>query len=152
MLKMIVSEWVLICLWWNKSLCTVNNKSFEGEKFRGLLGSSGMRGKVSRFFPSPPSYIHGFPTLQNSYERFNENFAFLRWILLKTVISILGNGREYITDTRVCRFHAFQDDHAVTGGEELQWKWVRGETDLCANRFLVSFFCKLLPNFLAETL
>jgi len=29
---------------------TVNNKSFEGEKFRGLLGSSGMRGKVSRFF------------------------------------------------------------------------------------------------------
>ena len=34
---------------------TVNDKSFEGEKFRGLLGSSGMRGKVSRFFPSPPS-------------------------------------------------------------------------------------------------
>jgi len=29
---------------------TVNDKSFEGEKFRGLLGSSGMRGKVSRFF------------------------------------------------------------------------------------------------------
>ena len=24
--------------------------------------------------------------------------------------------------TRVCRFHTFQDDHAVTGGEELQWK------------------------------
>ena len=29
---------------------TVNDKSFEGEKFRGLLGSSGMQGKVSRFF------------------------------------------------------------------------------------------------------
>jgi len=29
---------------------TVNDKSFKGEKFRGLLGSSGMRGKVSRFF------------------------------------------------------------------------------------------------------
>ena len=29
------------------------------------------------------------------------------------------HGREYITDTCVCRFHAFQDDHAVTGGEEL---------------------------------
>ena len=57
---------------------TVNDKSFEGEKFRGLLGSSGMRGKVLQFFPSPPSYIHGFPTLQNSYEHFNENFAFLR--------------------------------------------------------------------------
>ena len=34
---------------------TVNDKSFEGEKFCGLLGSSGMQGKVSRFFPSPPS-------------------------------------------------------------------------------------------------
>jgi len=34
-----------------------NNKSFEGEKFCGLLGSSGMRGKVLRFFPSPPSYM-----------------------------------------------------------------------------------------------
>ena len=36
---------------------TVNDKSFEGEKFCGLLGSSGMQGKVSRFFPSPPSYM-----------------------------------------------------------------------------------------------
>ena len=35
---------------------TVNDKSFEGEKFRGLLGSLGMRGKVSWFFPSPPSH------------------------------------------------------------------------------------------------
>ena len=38
-------------------LYTVNDKSFEGEKFRGLLGSSGMQGKVSRFFPSLPSYM-----------------------------------------------------------------------------------------------
>jgi len=60
------------------TLYPVNDENFEGEKFRGLLSSSGMRGKVSQFFPSPPSYIHGFPTLQNSYERFNENFAFLR--------------------------------------------------------------------------
>jgi len=71
---------------------TVNDKSFEGEKFCGLLGSSGMRGKVLQFFPSPP-------TLQNSYEHFNESFAFLTRILLKIVISILGNGREYITDS-----------------------------------------------------
>ena len=41
---------------------TVNHKSFKGEKSCGLLGSSGMWGKVSRLFPSPPSYIHGFPT------------------------------------------------------------------------------------------
>jgi len=45
---------------------TVNDKSFEGEKFRGLLGSSGMWGKVLQFFPSPHSYIHGFPIPQNS--------------------------------------------------------------------------------------
>ena len=56
---------------------TVNDKSFEGEKFRTLLGLSGMRGKVLQFFPSPLSLIHGFPTLQNSYECFNESFAFL---------------------------------------------------------------------------
>ena len=48
------------------------------------------------------NYIHGFPALQNSYEHFNESFMFLTWILLKTVISILGNGREYITDICVC--------------------------------------------------
>ena len=84
-------------------------------------------------------HIHGFPTLKNSYQRFDEGFTFLTWIL-KAVISILGNGREYITGTCVCRFHAFQDDHAVTGGEELQLKWVRDNTDPRANRFLVSFF------------
>jgi len=66
------SFYKLLCLCY-----TVNDKSFEDEKFRGLLGSSGMRGKFSRFFPSPPSYIHGFPTLQNSYECFNESFVFL---------------------------------------------------------------------------
>ena len=32
---------------------------------------------------------------------------------------MLENGRKYITDTCVCRFHPFHDDHAVTGGEEL---------------------------------
>ena len=35
---------------------TINDKGFEGEKFSSLLGSSGMWGKVLRFFPSPPSY------------------------------------------------------------------------------------------------
>jgi len=48
-----------------------------------------MWGKVLRFFPSPPSYIHGFTTLKNSYEHFNESFAFLTLTLLKTVISIM---------------------------------------------------------------
>jgi len=61
----------------DSSKITVNDKSFEGEKFRSLLGSSDMRGKVLQFFPSSPSYTHGFPTLQNSYERFNKSFVFL---------------------------------------------------------------------------
>ena len=75
--------------------------SFKGEKFCGLLGSSGIQGKVSQFFFIPPSYIHGFPTLQNSYEHFNK----FRIPLLKTVTSMLGIGQQYITDTCVCRFY-----------------------------------------------
>ena len=39
---------------------TVNDKSFEGENFLGLLGSSGMWGKVLRFFPSPCTFIHSW--------------------------------------------------------------------------------------------
>jgi len=31
-------------------IATINDKSFNSEKFRGLQGSSGMWGKVSRFF------------------------------------------------------------------------------------------------------
>ena len=31
---------------YNMHACTLNDKSFEGEKFDSLLGSSGMRGKV----------------------------------------------------------------------------------------------------------
>ena len=51
--------------------------------------------------------------------------------------------------TRVCRFHAFQDDHAVTGGEAtVEVSPSESEMKQITNRFLVSFFCKLL---LAET-
>ena len=40
---------------------TINDKSFEGDKFRSLLGSSGMRGKVSRFFHY---HLHAFMVFQ----------------------------------------------------------------------------------------
>jgi len=142
---------ILKIILWNYAYC--KRQKFRGWKVLQIAGFIRYVGKVSWFFPSPPSW---FPTLQNSYEGFNENFTFLRWILLNTVITVLGNGREYITDTCVCRFHAFQDDHAVTGVEELeqelQWKWVRDEIDTRVYRFLVSFFCKLLTNLFAETL
>jgi len=52
--------------------------------------------------------------------------------------------------TRVCRFHAFQDEHHAVTGEE--YSWSESEMKQIANCFLVSFFCKLLPNLLAETL
>ena len=64
-------------VWVINIIANVNDKRFEGENFRGLLGSSGMWGEIFAIFPSPPSYIHGFPTLQNNYKRFNESFAFL---------------------------------------------------------------------------
>ena len=117
------------------------------QKFRGLLGSSGMRGKVSRFFPSPPSYIHGFPTLQNSYECFNESFAFLTWILLKTVISIYSEMDKSTLLTQVCADFSFprwpcshrrRSSYTVEVSPR-QNSWI-------TNCFLVSVFCKLLPN------
>jgi len=72
------------------------------------------------------------------------------WILLKIVISIFGNVREYITDTCVCRFHAFQ--MTIQSQEEKSYSWSESEMKQIAIRFLISFFCKLLPNLLAETL
>jgi len=129
---------------------TVNDKNFEGEKFHSWLGSSGMCGKVLQFFPPPPSHIHGFPTLQDSYEQFNRSFTFFTWILLKTVISILGNGREYITDTCVCA--DFMLSRMTMQSLEKSYSWSESEMKQIANRFLVSFFCKLLPNLLADSL
>ena len=38
---------ILLCFQKSKQTTTVKDKSFEGEKFHGLLGSSGMWGKVS---------------------------------------------------------------------------------------------------------
>ena len=130
---------------------TGNDKSLEGEKFCGLLGSSGMWGKVLWFFPSPPSYIHGFPAVQNSYKHFNESFAFLMWILLETVISILGNGREYNTDT--CLGADFTVSRmTMQSQEEKSYSWSESEMKQIADCFLVRLFCKLLPNLLAEAL
>ena len=65
---------------------TVNDKSFEGEKFRGLLGSSGMRGKVSRFFPSPPSYMS---ELSEEQKFSRENF--------RGLIKIRKNRKSFLT-------------------------------------------------------
>ena len=103
---------------------------FRGWKISQFAGLIRYVGKSFVIF-SITMHLHTFMVFQlhkKSYERFNKSFAFLTWILLKTVISILRNGREYITDAFVCTFHAFQDDHAVTG-EELQLKrWSKSLT------------------------
>ena len=131
----------VICKILFKNANTVNDKSFEGEKFRGLLGSSGMRGKVLQFFHH---HLHTFMVFQ----LYKTSISTKTWILLKTVISILGNWWE---STLMCdcvyRFHIFQNDHAVTG----LYSWSESEMKQITNSFLISFFCKLFPNLLAET-
>ena len=124
---------------------TVNSKSFEGEKFCSLLGSSGTWEKFHSFFPSPPSYIHGFPNHTSNFSKQLQMFQlkFHDQLSLKTFISILGNGREYVA-TCVCKLHVFQGDHAVKS-----YSWSESEMKQMASCFHVSFFCKLLPNFLA---
>ena len=138
-------SWSLLWLWTASSLrafslwesVTVNDKSFKGEKFRGLLGSSVMWGKVSRFFFFITTFIHSW--FSNSTKQLR---AFQRKLCvnssgefsLKTVISILGNGREYFTDTCVCRFHEETWEEKSYSGSE---------SELTASLF-VSFFCKLL--------
>ena len=72
---------------------------------------------------------------------------------LLTVISILGNGREYITDTctSVCRLT--RSRMAMQLGywkEEKSYSWSESEMKQITDHFLVNFFCKLLPNLLAE--
>jgi len=106
---------------------TVNDKSFEGEKFCGLLGSSDTRGKVLRFFPLPPSYIHGFPTPQNIYEYFNKSFAFLMWTLLKTALAYSEMDKSTLL-TRVSRFHAFWARMTMAlSQEEKSYSWSESE-------------------------
>ena len=90
---------------------TVNDKSFESEKFRSLLGSSRMRGKVSRFFPSPPSYMS---ELSEEQKFSGENFrglikirenreSFLTVKLLSfTVRNCVQNVYSPVLNTNIC--------------------------------------------------
>ena len=95
---------------------TVNNKSLEDEKFRGLLGLSGVWRKVSRFFPSLPSYIHDFPTLQTVTSVSTKVSHSSCELSLKLSLAYSEIDESSLL-TRVCRFHAFQDEHAITGGD-----------------------------------
>jgi len=79
---------------------------------------------------------------------FQQKFrVFLTWIILGTVINRLGNGREFIADFSVCRFHAFQDDLRDNQSQERKsYSWSESKIKRIACRFLVSFFCKLVTS------
>jgi len=102
---------------------TVNNNSFKGEKFRGLLGSSGMWGKVSRFLYH---HLHTSMIFQLYKTATSVSMKVLRssheFSLRLSLAYLEMDKSTLLTRVCVCRFHAFQDDHAVTGGEELQLK------------------------------
>ena len=64
----------VFCVEMTYNIATVNDKSFEGENLSFAVCWV-HRGKVSRFFFR--HHLHAFMVLQNSYESFNESFAFL---------------------------------------------------------------------------
>ena len=85
---------------------TINDKNFEGEKFR-------------EFFHH---HLHTFMVFQLYKTATSVSTKALRSSREFSLKLSLAYLREYITDTCVHRFHAFQDDHVVTGGGELQLK------------------------------
>ena len=98
-------------------LYTVNNKSFEGEKFRGLLGSSGMWGKVLQFFHHQLHTFMVFQLYKMATSVSTEISLSSREFSLKLSLAHSDMDGSALL-TRVCRFHAFQDDHAVTASQE----------------------------------
>jgi len=68
---------------------------------------------------------------------------YLTWILLKTVISKLGNGRqyilEYITDTGAISRRGIPDQEEKSYSRS----WSESEMKQIANCFLVSFFLQI---------
>ena len=85
--------------------------------------------KFCDFFPSPPSLFHGFPTVQNSYECFNESFMFLTWTLIKTVISIYSEMDKSKLLTKVCADFSFPRwPCSHRRRRAIQLKWVQDKT------------------------
>ena len=80
-----------------------------------------MWGKVLQFFPSPPSYIHGFQLYKTAMRVSKKVLCSSRDFSLK-LSSAYSEMDESTLLMHVCAYFSFQDDHAVTGGEELQLK------------------------------
>ena len=127
-------------LWHTITLYYRKWQKFRGWKVSRFAEFIRYAGKSFAIFPSPPSYIHDLHTFmvfqlyKTATSVSTKDSCSSREFLLKlslaysemdeSTLNMIG----VFTDTYVCRFHAFQDNHAVTGGEELQLKWVWDET------------------------
>ena len=131
---------------WAKTCRFCKNIYHNRQKFQGwkVLRFAGFIRYVSFVIFSITTFVHSwFSKSTKQLRAFHESFVFLTWILLKTVISILGNGREYIADMCV-HISRFDSRMTMQSQEEKSYSWSEPEIKQIVNHFLVSFFCKLL--------
>ena len=131
---------------WAKTCRFCKNIYHKRQKFRGWKVSrfAGFIRYVSFAIFSITTFVHSwFSNSTKHLWAFHESFVFLTWILLKTVISILRNGQEYIADTCV-HISCFDSRMTMQSQEEKSYSWSESEMKQITNHFLVSFFCKLL--------
>jgi len=140
--------------WVLGSSYTVNDKSFKGEKFHGLLGSSGMWGKVSQFFPIM-TLIHTFMIFQlyktATSVSMKASCSSCEFSLKLSLAYSEMDESTCITETCV-QISCFKCSRMTMQSQEKSYSWSESEMKQTTNRFLVSFFSKLFPNLLAETL
>jgi len=126
--------------------------------------------KVSRVKSFTVCWVH-----QVCGEKFHDFFhyylhAFMVFQLYKTATSVstktLRSSREFFLKlslaysemdkstllTHVCADFTLSRMTMQSQLQEKSYSWSESEMKQIANRFLISFFCKLLPNLLAETL
>ena len=126
-------------------LHSLKQQKFRGWKVSRFAGFIRYVGKSFAIF-SITTFVHSWfsnPTKQ--LRAFQRKLHFLHVnILLKTVLRILGNGQQYITDRHMC----VQNDHNIHSHRNRRgnYSWSESEMEQITNHFFVSFFGKLLPN------
>ena len=129
-------------------MCTYRKR----QKFRGWKVSwfAGMRGKVSRFFPSLPPYIHGFQLYKTATSVSTKASHSSREFSLKLSLTYWEMDERTLLDTcvQISRFPGWP----CSQQEEKRYSWSEFEMKQITNHFLVSFFCKLIPGFFATTM
>ena len=143
---------------------TLNDKSFEGEKFCSLLSSSGMWEKVLQFYPLPPSNIHSFQLCKTATHISTKVSCSSESRKLFVELSLAYSEMDESSlaiDWHLCVQISHFPGWPVTGGGEEQQtkqvKWVRIEVSLRWNRSKLAEetnkeSASELPNLLVETL